>query len=475
MIWNISWKNVWRNKSRSLIVVSAVTLGTIAGVFAAGLMKGWTDQRVHSAIYTEVSQVKVQHPEYLNNENINYTVPNYDQIARFLNESEKVKHWAKHAKVMAMASTARGNAGLTLKGIQPGQEKLVSDIYTKILPNAGDYFKSEYPLPSVLISDKTAQQLRIKNFRITKQVADSLKNAGVPQDLIAKLDTLKNKRFLTERKFKAALRGVLTKAEIKKHGPQLLAFSKYYKLKSRITFAFTKMNGELGYQTYQVVGVFKTSNSMFDQSNAFVEYDHLASVAGFGSGDYHEITMILNEETEPKAFANRLQSKFNKASVMTWQEMAPDAGMMAEFMNLYYYIIMGIIFFALAFGIINTMLMAILERVKELGMLMAIGMNKGKVFTMIMLETVFLTLTGSIIGMALGGALIAITGQTGLNFASVAEGFEAIGWAAVVYPSIELQFFFGVTLMVIAIGILSSVIPARKALKLSPVEALRIE
>jgi ABC-type lipoprotein release transport system permease subunit len=77
--------------------------------------------------------------------------------------------------------------------------------------------------------------------------------------------------------------------------------------------------------------------------------------------------------------------------------------------------------------------------------------------------------------MVLGGIIVAITGKTGLNFSSVAEGFEAVGWSAIVYPSIETSFFIGVTIMVIGIAILSSIIPARKALKLKPVEALRIE
>jgi ABC-type antimicrobial peptide transport system permease subunit len=94
---------------------------------------------------------------------------------------------------------------------------------------------------------------------------------------------------------------------------------------------------------------------------------------------------------------------------------------------------------------------------------------------MIMLETIFLTLVGSIVGMLLGGALIVIFGKIGMNFASVQEGFEAFGWSAMVYPSIDLSFFLGVTVMVIIIAILSSVIPARKALKLNPVEAIRTE
>jgi ABC-type antimicrobial peptide transport system permease subunit len=147
--------------------------------------------------------------------------------------------------------------------------------------------------------------------------------------------------------------------------------------------------------------------------------------------------------------------------------------MTADYMNIYLFVIIGFILFALAFGIINTMLMAILERTKELGMLMAIGMNKKRVFSMIMMETVFLTMVGAIIGILIGGLLVGITGKTGLDFSAFSDGFESMGWAAIVYPTIDSFFFFSIVALVIITGILSSIIPARKALSLNPVEAIR--
>ena len=475
MITAISWKNVWRNRSRSLIVIGAVTLGTISGVFVAGLMKGWVDQRIHAAVYTEVSHIKIQNPEYLNNEEIRYTIPDYAKIEKYLNESESVKAWTKHTKIMAMAGTSRGNTSLMLKGVQPDEEKKVSDLYTKIVEGGGSYFDASFRNP-IVISEKTADQLRLINYKVTDNLIDSLSQQGAAEKALTALEDFKGKRFRTEKKFKSALKEVLSEEEIRVHGPVIMKIAKHYKLKSKIVFTFSGVDGEMVYQQFRVAGIFKTANTMFDQMNAFVLNNDLASVAGFSSTDYHEINMIVNEEeSEIQAFSENLATTFPSVNVMTWKELAPDAGMMADFMQMYYYIIMGVIFFALAFGIINTMLMAILERIKELGMLMAIGMNKKRVFRMIMLETVFLTLTGSIVGMILGGLTIAITGTIGLNFASVQEGFEAFGWSAMVYPSIELSFFFGVTLMVIVIGILASIVPARKALKLNPVEAIRIE
>jgi len=211
--------------------------------------------------------------------------------------------------------------------------------------------------------------------------------------------------------------------------------------------------------------------------SAFVRNEDLYPVVGIGENEFHEVSIILHDDDfeHISDYRSRTKADLAKLSILTWKELAPDAGMMADIMEVYYYIIMAIIFFALAFGIINTMLMAILERVKELGMLMAIGMKKLQVFTMIMLETIFLTLTGSVVGMLLGGLIINITGKTGINFSSVEEGFEAVGWAAIVYPDIEISFFFGVTVMVIIVAILSSIIPARKALKFKPIEALRTE
>jgi len=476
MIWKISWKNVWRNKSRSLIVVCAVTVGTIAGVFVAGLMKGWVDQRIRSAIYTEVSHIKIQNPEYLVNEETKYSIPDYTAISEFLNQSTDVKAWTKHVRVMSMTQTARGNAGIWLIGINPEEEKKVSNLYEYIVPDGGDYFESESRIPSIFISDKTAEQLRIKNFIVTQNTLDSLINQGVKKEAIKSLESIKDERFFTEKLFKSKLKTIFSKKELAKLQPQLVSLAKTYKIKTKIVCSFLKSNGEIGYQSYKVTGIYKTSNTAFDQLSAFVRIDNLTQVLGIGADQYHEINIILNNPDETlRPFDETLKEKFPKLSSMTWKQLAPDAGMSSDFMELYYYIIMGIIFFALAFGIINTMLMSILERIKELGMLMAIGMNKKRVFRMIMLETIFLTLTGAIVGMVIGWILIEITGKTGLNFSSVSEGFEAIGWAAKVYPTIQLSFFFGVSLMVIGISILSSIIPARKALKLKPVEAIRME
>lgn len=411
----VSWKNVWRNKKRSLIVISAVMLGTAAGVFTSGLMNGWVDQRVQAAINIEQSHIKLFNPEFLKNEELANYIKGVTPVEIYLKVNKKIKGYSKRIKIMSMAATSRGNTALMLLGVNPDDEKVVSELYKHILPDGGEYLDNGKS-GGIVISDKTAETLRIKNKETGK-----------------------------------------------------------YKLRSKIVLTFTGKEGEMISQSYRVCGIYKTSNTAFDQMYAFVIDKELRSAFPLTGDQIHEIAVMLNDKDELISVQDDINKRFPQITAMNWMELAPDAGMMSEYMYFYYLIIMGFILFALAFGIINTMLMAILERGKEIGMLMAIGMNKSKVFKMIMLETIFLTMVGAVVGMAVGWLLIYITGRTGIDFSSIEEGFEALGWSSVVYPNIPTGFFFGVTFMVVFTGISASILPARKALKMNPVEALRTD
>lgn len=461
---------MWRNHKRSLIVMVAVLLGTAAGVFTAGLMKGWVDQRIRSLVHTEVGHLKLHHPDYLNNEEINYVIPNVQGTTQLLSSNPVVRGFSPRIKVIAMASTPRGNTAMTLQGIDVNQEKTVSNLYNHIV--SGCYINSDDE-HAILISDKSAEQLRIKHYTLTETALDSLLSLSVPPSVIDQLRSLENVRFYTEKAFKGAVSEQLTEIQITLYGASILSAALQYRLRSKIVMTFTDIHGDMISQSYRVCGVYKTDNLQFDQANAYVQKDELAGLTGLTHTDCHEIGIVLTSEEHVEATQIALKHAYPELSIMNWMEIAPDAGMLTQYMDLYYYIIMGFILFALAFGIINTMLMAILERTKELGMLMAIGMSRKRIFYMIMLETIFLTLLGALFGMGIGWLAISITGHTGLDFSVVGEGFEALGWSALVYPSITPDFFFGVTVLVIITGILSSLLPARKALNLNPVEAIK--
>jgi len=117
--------------------------------------------------------------------------------------------------------------------------------------------------------------------------------------------------------------------------------------------------------------------------------------------------------------------------------------------------------------------MSVMERTKELGMLMSVGMKRKKIFNLIMLESVFLSLTGGIIGMIVGAAVSQFFHVHGLNMAEYAGTWEAYGFNSTIYPLLKFNYFIMITALVIAAGILSAIYPARRALKLNPSDALR--
>jgi ABC-type lipoprotein release transport system permease subunit len=474
MIWSISWKNIWRNKIRSLVVIVAATLGIISGVLVVGIMEGWVEQRLHDAIYNEVSHIQIHNTEYLKNEEIGLTVHDTDQMTAAIRELPGLKGWVARSKMIAMVNTPWANTGVFIYGIDPEREKQVSEIYKKIIPGAGSYLETDKP-GSILISDKTAEILKLKQYCITKDVVAGLKDASVPQMILSKLDSIRDERFRSPKDFKEALKSLLTGKELDNYGRQLMNSSLDYRIRNKIQITISDEKGTPVQGTFRVCGIFRTTNTGFDQATAFVNSRELADLYDGKSVLIHEIAIMIDDIQNVNSIREKLSVISPSNTVSTWKDLAPDAAMMNDFMIMYYLIFIGIVMFALAFGIINTMMMTILERTRELGMLMAIGMNRRRIFSMIMLETIFLTIVGSAAGMLGGWAIVIFLGKTGIHFSSWGEGFEAIGFAATVYPVITPFFFIIITIMVIATAIISSVWPARKALKLDPAEAIRTE
>jgi len=257
---------------------------------------------------------------------------------------------------------------------------------------------------------------------------------------------------------------------------QKLAKKLGVKLGSKLVVGLLDVNSQPLYYQFRVSGIFKTSSGPFDEATAFVKYSDLLSLTKMPEQSAHELAILLNNEEASTSVAAKLKAQNPDLFVQEWFEVLPELGYMTEAMDLYMYIFILIILLALGFGIVNTMLMVVLERVKELGMLMAVGMNKIRVFSMIMLETVFLSLTGGIIGVALGAGFSKFFEKRGIDLSGLyKEGLESMGWEAIVYTEIHLEMIITVTVLVILTGIIASVYPALKALRLNPAEAIKTD
>jgi ABC-type lipoprotein release transport system permease subunit len=244
------------------------------------------------------------------------------------------------------------------------------------------------------------------------------------------------------------------------------------KIRSKIVLTFQKDDGEIVAGAFRVGGLYKTSSSKSDELNVFVRSSDVNRLLEESAG-YHEIAVLLKSTDQVKPQAEALKSEFPALQTETWQEIAPELGYADEMMKQILYIIIGIILLALSFGIVNTMLMAVLERKRELGMLMSVGMNKTKVFIMIVIETLFISLVGGPLGVLLGFATITYFGSAGIDLSVVGEGLEEFGISTMIYPTLESSFYLNVTIMVMIAALLASIYPAIKALQLKPAEAVR--
>jgi ABC-type lipoprotein release transport system permease subunit len=254
---------------------------------------------------------------------------------------------------------------------------------------------------------------------------------------------------------------------------QQLADKLQVKLHSRIVLTLQTMEGDIIYGAFKVSGIFRTHNSDFDKQTIFVRSTDLRALLNYPGNAASIITVQLQNNNDTKQVADSLQRQFPGLQVQTWVQLSPMLQVLSGTMMQMTIIFVGIILIALAFGIINTMLMAVLDRTREIGMLLSIGMKPSKVFGMIMLETIFLSLTGAIVGVTLSIFTILWFGHKGINLSVIAEGANALGYSSMVYPTLGTDFYIMLSVMVIVIAIIAGLFPARRAIRLRPAEAIR--
>jgi putative ABC transport system permease protein len=475
MITEIAWKNVWRNKSRSLIVITAVTIGVFAGVFSIAAMNSSIVQRIDAAVNEELSHIQINNKDFRSSSDIQNIILDYPSLITFLDSTPGVINTTGRIVIRGIASTASKSTGVEINGIDVEKEKRIFSLEDKLVPGTGSFFGTPTKFNSVFVGEKLAKELNTIRYTLTQDAFLKLESEGIPSAVITKLGSLRDQKFPTDKKFSIAVENILTSPEINKFIYKIKEAAWSYREGSKIILSFLDINNNQTGAAFRICGIFRTNNDMFESLSVFVPVNELRSLTGMTEGSYHRVIAKLENNDLTDKITQKLRESLPGIEVLSWKEIQPDLAMLADMMQQIYGIFMAIILAALAFGIVNTMLMAVLERTREIGMLAAIGMNRRKIFSMIMLESVFLSIVGGIIGMIVSGTVIAATAKNGINLVKYSEGMEAVGYSAHLFPTIDVQFFITTTILIVLTGILSSVYPARKALKLNPVEAIRGE
>lgn len=403
MLIRIAWRNIWRHRTRSAAVIASVASGLWAGLFLMAYVFGLSEQRVNTAIETEIAHLQVHHPALKPDYAARHIIPEGVALAATLARDPRVKAVAGRTLAPAMAATATGSAGIMVNGVSPEIENRVSKLNGKIRSGTGFQPGKKN---QALVGEKLAQKLNL--------------------DLGAKL--------------------VVT----------------------LLDSADNLVSG-----AFRIAGIYKTDNTPYDETNLFVQIQDLNALLALDSS-INEIAILLAANDDLPGFETGLRAgPAAGLAVENWMEIAPEIGLLVTYADQAMYIFMIIILFALAFGIINTMLMAVLERTRELGMLMALGMNRLKVFWMIVLETFFLVLAGCPLGFLLTYGSVAWFGRRGIDLSQYSDAYSSFGYGSVVYPELEARHYFSMLLLVGLTALASALIPARRALALQPAEAIR--
>ncbi|HJV21033.1 MAG TPA: FtsX-like permease family protein [Sediminibacterium sp.] len=264
---------------------------------------------------------------------------------------------------------------------------------------------------------------------------------------------------------------------VNKHHEVLIGKKLANKLKlktgNKLVLTCTDVSNNIISSAFRVAAIYESDNAPLDEKNVYIRQAELNEMIGTGN-EIHEIVIILNKDEALGAAEKKLRDQYKGCLIENWKTISPETDLMVDTVDITSYIIMAIILFALAFGIINTMLMGILERTKEIGMMMALGMNRAKLFILILMETLFLTITGAPVGLLLGWAVTSYYKTHGINWSNKGkEMMSSFGFNTTIYPEFPDEKLAMTILFVVLTAMISCIYPAIKALKLKPVDALR--
>ncbi len=222
---------------------------------------------------------------------------------------------------------------------------------------------------------------------------------------------------------------------------------------------------------FRVVGVYEADLESREESFVYAGRDVIQTMLGMGS-NVSEIAILGHDYRTPESLTLSIHDVIPAdQEVLSWLELDPYLSTMMRVMDGFVLVWMVVIFLALSFGLVNTLMMAIFERVREIGLMRALGMRPSAIVYQILVESLMLLTLGLLAGNVLAiGTIIWL--KDGIDVSAVAEGMEMMGAASVMYPVMEWPDLVLANAVVIVLGIITSLLPAWRAAQYRPVEAL---
>ncbi len=403
----IALRNIFRNKRRSLLSVTAVAVAALGITLLFALLEGIREDIRHNAWNYETGQVRVRNAEYDRYEYLNpvqYVVPEYLTLTERLETLPEVS--AVSPRITIASVSFRGERQISARGI--GMDMTAERRYQDDLE--GIVAEGRLPEPGsteAILGNRLARELGV-------QIGDSV-------------------TFLTQTRV-------------------------------RTSNAFT----------VDVVGIAAFPVAQLDRSTFLLPIERAAHYMRMGDAATELLIKGAGVPTETLATAVAAETAdhgLEGMNVTPWSEVSGGYAYL-QVANVVYRIIALFFFLLGSTVIVNTTMMTIHERTREIGTLAAMGMRRGELIRLFFTEATYLGIAGSLAGVLLGSAIALPLQHTGIDFSAQMELVD-MDLSTMLYPvlnwrSTVLTFFYS-----LAVAMLASFIPARRAAKLQPVEALR--
>ncbi len=397
----LAWRNLFRNHRRTLIMLSAITVGVWAMIFMTAMTQGMVSQMVHDGISVIPGHVQARNPNYGDDPTVNNLLPVPDSEIAGRLEGRGFSSWSTRLSVPAVISSERESRGVTLLGIDPERE-----------------------------ADFTFVDLETIDGRYLEGVSDQ---------------------------------GVLI-------GAKLLERLKT-RLGNRIVLMSQTPDNDIADRGFRIVGVFNAKVELWEETWVLTGKETLQTMLGVPD-QVTEAIVFGDNYRQVDEVADSVGDVFdNSVSVQRWTELDRYLGTMLEVMDGFTLVWVVVIFLALSFGLVNTLVMAVFERVREIGLMLALGMRPSSILGQIVIESMLLL----IIGLALGNVLAWLSVSAfpdGIDVSIVAKGMEMMGASSILMLDLRLQDVVLANSVVLILGFLASLSPAWRASRYDPIEAI---
>ncbi len=228
---------------------------------------------------------------------------------------------------------------------------------------------------------------------------------------------------------------------------------------------------EMASRSFRIAGIFRAELEATEKQFVFVTLTAARDM--LKTQGLSEISLLLPDKSDPYAAAGQIQPDLPQScEIRTWREILPlvtaSVEMNQSFMIIWYLVV----FIAMGFGIVNTLLMAVFERMREFGLLKALGMKPWWITVSVLTESFLLLMMGMTAGNLISLSLVWWLAERGIDLSAFAAGMEYAGMPRVIYPMIRTENLIMANLVVLILGLGVSLYPALKAARFTPAEAM---